>query len=333
MNKLIFTVRSIGLILLGVLLLFLSNCCLLPEEQTAQTVKKRSFEITYITSITDLPAEGKDLRVWIPCPQTSQYQTISHISIESPYPYEIRSEPEYGNKMVYLHVENPLKGFNVTLKFRATRIERKTNPYNADNETKESLSGFLCSTPLVPTSGLAEDIANKILSDKQKEIEKARALYNYVLETMTYDKTGTGWGRGDFHYACHAKRGNCTDFHAMFNGLARTVSLPAKFEIGLSIPKKKLTGETGGYHCWALCYLQKHGWIPVDISEADKHPELAEYFFGTHCENRVMFSTGRNIILSPPQQGKPLNFFIFPYAELDGNIFKGISKRSFFKDI
>ncbi|NIN98761.1 MAG: transglutaminase domain-containing protein, partial [Anaerolineae bacterium] len=65
----------------------------------------------------------------------------------------------------------------------------------------------------------------------------------------------------------------------------------------------------GGYHCWAKFFLPGAGWVPVDISEADKHPSKVDYFFGTICENRVAFSVGRDILLTPPQQGERLNYF------------------------
>src|SRR5206468_5382925 len=59
-------------------------------------------------------------------------------------------------------------------------------------------------------------------------------------------------------------------------------------------------------------------WIPVDASEAWKHQDKKDYFFGAHDDNRVQFTVGRDIRLDPPQQGAPLNYFIYPYGELDG---------------
>ena len=56
----------------------------------------------------------------------------------------------------------------------------------------------------------------------------------------------------------------------------------------------------------------------MDASEAWKHPEKRDYFFGANDENRVLFTVGRDIQLEPAQQGDPLNYFIYPYAELDG---------------
>ena len=58
--------------------------------------------------------------------------------------------------------------------------------------------------------------------------------------------------------------------------------------------------------------------MPVDISEADKNAEKKAYYFGNIDENRVAFTTGRDLILNPKQSGEPLNYFIYPYAEVGG---------------
>ncbi len=143
------------------------------------------------------------------------------------------------------------------------------------------------------TAGLATDAA------------KARAIYDKVTAMMRYDKSGTGWGRGDALFACDAKRGNCTDFHALIIGMARSSGIPARFAIGLPLPARARLAETEikGYHCWAELYVSGRGWVPVDASEAVKDPSRREYFFGHHDENRLELSRGRNLILEPAQQG------------------------------
>ena len=70
-----------------------------------------------------------------------------------------------------------------------------------------------------------------------------------------------------------------------------------------------------------------------DISEADKHSDRKEYFFGSIDRNRIGFSIGRDIILSPEQISAPLNYFIYPYAEVDGENHEKISREIYFKDI
>jgi transglutaminase-like putative cysteine protease len=169
----------------------------------------------------------------------------------------------------------------------------------------------------VPLDGVIAELSAQETRGIQDPLEKARAIYNYVIATMRYDKSGTGWGNGDAIWACTAKRGNCTDFHSLFIGMMRAAAIPARFEIGFPLPADQHDGAVAGYHCWAQFYVEPYGWIPVDASEAWKHPEKKNYFFGAHDDNRLQFTVGRDIRLDPPQRGDPLNYFIYPYAELD----------------
>jgi len=47
----------------------------------------------------------------------------------------------------------------------------------------------------------------------------------------------------------------------------------------------------------------------------------------------VLFTRGRDLNLSPRQQGNPLNYFIYPYAELDGKPFDGVQHQFSFRDL
>jgi transglutaminase-like putative cysteine protease len=170
--------------------------------------------------------------------------------------------------------------------------------------------------------------ANEVVTQAhaRTDLDKARAIYNHVINTVHYDKTGTGWGRGDIYYACDARRGNCTDFHAIFIGYCRAVNIPARFAIGVSLPTDRPTGQISGYHCWAEFYLNGVGWVPIDASEAAKNPARRDYFFGTHDENRIEFSVGRDLKLYP-EQAEPLNFFVYPYAEVAGQPVTGVKSK------
>src|SRR6185295_17624397 len=100
---------------------------------------------------------------------------------------------------------------------------------------------------------------------------------------------------------------NCTDFHSLFISLARSRQMPAKFEMGFSLPPERGSGDIPGYHCWAKFKPENRGWIPVDISEANKvkeaDPQMVEYYFGNLTENRVTFTVGRDLVLVPKQAG------------------------------
>jgi hypothetical protein len=104
------------------------------------------------------------------------------------------------------------------------------------------------------------------------------------------------------------------------------------FEIGFPIPQVKGSGEVGGYHCWAK-FHDGQKWIPVDISEADKHPELKEYYFGNLTADRVTFTRERDLQLDPPQQAGPVNYFVYPHVEVDGRQHTGLRFSFRYQDV
>ena len=75
------------------------------------------------------------------------------------------------------------------------------------------------------------------------------------------------------------------------------------------------------------------GWIPVDISEAWKHQEKKDYFFGAHDTNRMQFTMGRDLKLSPAQDGPPVNYLVYPYVEVDGKEYSNVSLDISFRDL
>jgi transglutaminase-like putative cysteine protease len=222
----------------------------------------------------------------------------------------------------------------VRVSFDATRREHRV-ALDGHAATTQSdppppdLQRFLEPDRRVPIQGVIADLSAQQTRGLQDPLAKARAIYEFVIATMRYDKSGTGWGNGDAIWACTAKRGNCTDFHSLFIGMMRAAGIPARFEIGFPLPSDQHDGAIPGYHCWAEFYVEPYGWIPVDASEAWKHPDKKDYFFGANDDNRVQFTIGRDIRLDPPQHGDPLNYFIYPYAEVDGKPFALDSRFSF----
>jgi transglutaminase-like putative cysteine protease len=298
----------------------------------------RHFTFHYSFTVKDVPA-GEQVRIWAPAAHSDGFQSVKVISATGDLPLKKTREAKYGNEMYYAEAskaKQPELHFEIV--YDVVRHERVTlgiySPHLeavklSDRERKE----YLTPDALVPTTGLPAELAVKVTEGKNTPLDKARGIYDYVFTTMRYDKSGTGWGRGDVLYACDAKRGNCTDFHSLFIAMARSQGIPARFEIGFPLPPDKHSAEVAGYHCWADFFEPQHGWIPVDISEAWKHPEKKDYFFGAHDANRVEFTMGRDLDLSPKQDGKPLNYFVYPYVEIAGKEYPNVSTAFSFADV
>lgn len=304
---------------------------------SASAQDSRHFAFHYAFTIKNVPA-GETVRVWIPAAHSDAFQEVSVVSAKGDLPLRKVRGVRDGNEMFYgesKKTDKPELHFSVD--YDVVRHERialsgahpQIHPVALTAKERQE---DLRPDTLVPTSGLPAELAAKVTEGKSDTLAKARAIYDYVFTTMRYDKTGTGWGRGDVLYACDAKKGNCTDFHSLFIAMARSQAIPARFEIGFPLPADKHSGEVAGYHCWSDFYVDGKGWIPVDISEAWKHPEKRDYFFGAHDVNRVQFTMGRDLRLNPAQDGKPLNYFVYPYVEVGGKEYPNVSLDFSFAD-
>jgi hypothetical protein len=297
----------------------------------------RHFTFHYAFTVRNLSA-GKKVRIWIPAAQSDAYQEVKIASARGDLPLKLTSESKYGNRIYYAETNSAPSELHFDLEYDVIRHERVALVQTAPHPVGVSLSSTekqqdLQPDVLVPVTGLPADLAAKVTQGKTAPLDKARSIYDYVFTTMRYDKTGTGWGHGDVLYACDAKKGNCTDFHSLFIAMARSQGIPARFEIGFPLPGDKHSAEIAGYHCWSDFWIDGKGWIPVDISEAWKHQEKRDYFFGAHDVNRMQFSMGRDLRLNPPQQGKPLNYFVYPYVEVDGQEFPNVALAFSFADV
>jgi transglutaminase-like putative cysteine protease len=328
---------------LSSLLLLLCAVCQLAAPATSKTQKfsppSRTFRFTYNFTVKDIPSTAKRVRVWVPVPQTDHHQTVRILSIKAPSKTRMTQEPEYGNRMLYAEIENPGNA-EFTLEFEVTRREYSRGDYAQLTRMDQkpmilpaSMNRWIQPDRLIPTDGKIKELSVEITGPQSGTVAKAKAAYDYFFTTMRYDKTGSGWGRGDAVWACDSKRGNCTDFHSPFIGVLRAAGIPARFDIGFPLPENRDKGDIPGYHCWAEFYANKTGWVPVDISEAWKAKEKQDYFFGSVDANRVHFSTGRDVTLSPKQDGPALNYFVYPYVEVDGKPYEKLDKQFSFEEV
>ena len=293
----------------------------------------RAFTLSYDVTVKDLPPDARTVRVWIPIAVSNRAQTVSLTAVKSPVPTTGGRDPEYGNRILYAEIRQPKSATaRFTLDYDVLRRVYAGEPASAETGPHAPVARFLRADGLVPIDGRMKALAEEITKGKHGAKEIARAVYDYVFQTLRYDKTGTGWGRGDAVWACDAKRGNCTDFHSLFIALMRAENVPARFEIGLPLPEDARDGVIPGYHCWAEFYVDGEGWIPVDISEAWKAPARHDFFFGHLDANRVQFTVGRDLTLLPRQDAGPLNYFVYPYVEVDGKPYSAIENKFSFHE-
>jgi transglutaminase-like putative cysteine protease len=294
-------------------------------------VQAREFTFEYAVTIGPVADSKGPLHVFVPLAANSPQQQVLEETIVSSITGDIETETVYGNRFWHCVVEQPAgEVIELTIRSRVMR-QAAVQPLPASSPSltpaeREKQALFLQANELVPIkhpllAPILEEIDSAAASDDSTDL--SRAIYDWVVDNVEYKKIGTGWGNGDTFWACNERYGNCTDFHALYISLARSRDIPARFEIGFPVPEDRPSGTVGGYHCWVQVYLPGADWFGIDASEAAKDPLRRDYFYGSQPSDRIHFSTGRDIVLSPDQRSGPLNYFIYPLVEVAGERYTG----------
>ena len=267
------------------------------------------FEFTYRAKLPQITGQA---RLWLPLASSDTFQRVTVKSIQTPEPWRKLAEAEHGDKVLYLTAGPADSGKPIEIHYHVKRFEKSEYAVHDPMPQK-----YLAPERLVPANETFRSIAERVTSGKKTDMERARALYDHVIEKLRYAKYGKGWGVGDAVHACDSHSGNCSDFHAYFIALARASGIPARFAIGAAIPSERNDGGIDGYHCWAEFFAEGK-WVPVDISEANKNSSLANYYFGHNPANRFELSKGRDLVVDPAPASSPINFLAYPVMEMDG---------------
>lgn len=285
----------------------------------AKDAEMRRFRFSVEVNVA-APAGTEVLDIWVPLPlECDGIQEVSNLLTavnDNANKGEITIDEKHGNRMFHVRIPSPEE--STLIEWSADIVRH----IDAGQEEGTASEHHLAANTLVPIEGLATQRADKlgVLDDQKPVAARAKVIFDDVLDEMAYDKTVVGYGFGDLQRSMTVCKGNCTDFHARFIGVARAARIPVRFTMGIPL-KVQAKGEYHSYHCWAHWHDGKN-WRPVDISEADKivrqDPFGAELYFRRLDVHRVALTTGRDVNLVPQQNQAPLNYFVFPYAEADG---------------
>jgi len=296
--------------------------CLWGDAGLERPIPERHFKFTYQVRIAGVNPETKTLEVWIPFPHNEAYQAVNNYQITSELEHTVWVDLTNGNKILYFSLTDEfIDKVNLEVIFDITRLENNSYVDGASVHVPappKELEHFLKASELVPIDGPIAKEALGVINAEMTTQEKIEALYKHLLRTISYDKSGDGWGKGDALFCSVTRGGNCTDIHSLFIGMARSLGIPARFVIGFPIPENRIEGAISGYHCWAEYYVEERGWVPVDISEAVRHPGKEGYYLGRIDENRVSFTTGRDIKIITSAGEQILNYFIYPLVLANG---------------
>lgn len=298
-----------------------------------------------VTMTIDLPRgpEAKTARLWLPYPVSDGLQEISGMAVSGNYSSSaVFQEPKSGALFLFAEWNGPSDKRTLTMQFHARTQERSAHGMKDQGlPVPVELERYRQGEPFVPVDGKVREIADDIVRGKNGILEKSRAVYDWVVENTYRNPNVRGCGLGIVEQTLAARGGKCADISSVYVSLARAAGVPAREVFGLRLGKKPEEDMTGGHHCWAEFYLPGTGWIPVDPSDVRKimlveKLELKdagkprEYYFGAVDPYRIILGRGgRGITFSPPQQEGPLNYFMYPYAEVDGKALDYFDPKNF----
>ncbi len=324
---------KIKISILAILLLLVSGLSYAKERQGVVT-----FKINL-----NAPKDSQRARLWLPYPLSDEHQRIEDVKINGDFNNStIYHVPKSGAIYLFSEWQGISDKRSLELSFKVKSEERMVKELKDTNAPiPDEVKKFLMPNWWIPSDGEIKEIADKITKDKKGILEKSRAVYDWVVENTHRDVTVKGCGLGIVEQMLVKRGGKCVDISSVYIALARAAGVPAREVFGIRLSKTPEQDITDGYHCWAEFFLPGTGWIPVDpadvrrimlvekLSLKEAKP-YREYYFGAVDEFRIVLEKSeRGLTLLPPQEGGPLNYLMYPYAEIDGKPLDYFDPKSF----
>jgi transglutaminase-like putative cysteine protease len=315
----------------------------------------RTFELT--TRVRVLDPKGTT-RVWVPEPlrPSMPFQHTLSTVVEAPGGRVNRSQRAAGSVAIVSAVfptgVKPVVTVTSRVSTRDIAVDLTRRTADA---SPTSLDEFRRPTKLIPTSGIVKTRALEVTKDARSDLDKARALYEWVVDETHRDAAVQGCGTGDIRYMLESGNlgGKCADINALYVGLARACGLAARDVYGIRVaPSKKGLKSLGAnsadvtksQHCRAEVYLSGYGWVPVDPADVrkvvleeppgnrslddDVVKDVRARLFGSWEMNWMAFNFASDVEL-PGSAARPIPFLMYPQAETDDGRINSLDAASF----
>jgi transglutaminase-like putative cysteine protease len=303
----------------------------------------RNFHV--VTRLEILNAEGRT-QAWIPVPAVNERDWFRSLGNDwtSNGSTVLRRDPQYGAEMLHVEWQDSEKSPVVEVTSRIATRDRAIDfaePGQPAPLSAAERNFNLRGTELIPVDGIVKQTSDKIVGGATTDIEKARVIYEWIVENTFRDAKVPGCGIGDIAAMLQSGNlgGKCADLNALYVGLARAAGLPARDIYGIRVAPSKFGYRSLGagsqiitkaQHCRSEVYLTGFGWAPIDPADVRKvvleepptnlamnDPKVVaarKTLFGSWEANWLAYNFGHDIALLG-SSGSKLGFLMYPQVE------------------
>src|SRR5438067_12613966 len=292
-------------------------------------------------------------RAWVPLPleaDTEWHKTIGNAWSGNAARALIEHDGKYGVGMLFAEWStremNPV--IEVTSRFMTRdRAVDLSQPASGIDLSAADRKFFTAPTELIPTDGLVRKTALEITKGAKSDVDKARAIYEWIVDNTFRDPKTRGCGVGDVRTMLESGNlgGKCADLSALFVGLARSVGVAARDVYGIRVAASKYGYKSLGtgspnvskaQHCRADFFARGYGWVPVDPADVrkvvleeppgnlaigdEKVRAARERLFGSWEMNWLAYNMGHDVALPYATKAPTLPYLMYVNAESDGEL-------------
>ncbi|MEW5814423.1 MAG: transglutaminase domain-containing protein [Spirochaetota bacterium] len=245
------------------------------------------------------------LSIILPFPQSDYYQDIKNYRYGEGVIMTVPDSSEKYVRFLYQGVNVPYSNekksceltFDATLYDVRTDFSQIKKIYEYDTTGEPYRRYTRGNEPyIVPNNPKIDTIQKGIWKESENIIEYARKCYEYVARTFEYKNPNTG-----LHSLVdifQAGGSDCGNLSSVYISLLRAAGIPARHVAAVR--------PDGSLHVWAEFYLERYGWVPVDVTYKLQNP--AGDYFGIVAGNNtgIIVNKDINLTVQPQEQGYTL---------------------------
>ena len=312
------------------------------EEAVGYGPATATYQLKHGLTVKNIPVDAKRVRVWFWFPDDDEFQRVRNAAVTAPDGYQVTRDKDSGHRYLYVAVDRPGRTIaSLATEFLLQRREAsvkldpdKAGPITAGHRVLFA-EHLLKDCPHMEVTEEAPGSPGRSAGTRPTSPARRQAVRLGGGQHRSLLQAGGPevLRPGSAAYCLASKGGGCTDQHALFVALARARGIPTRLHFGSVLREENEDKDHNpGYRCWVQYFVPNYGWTSADLSEADTRGR-GDYYFSNLDERHIRFAEGRNLRLTPAQDGPAVNLFLIAHVEVDGRPHAAFDRVLRFKQV